>query len=84
MGGIRTGVARKKLFWVHPTSFEAAVDVLWNAEFSFKAALFGTHMYNPNSANSFSLSDRLNPMDLSLAEKDEEAELQVVQQHRNV
>ena len=43
--GLRTGVARTKVFRVHPTSFEAAVDIALNAEFNFKAARFGTYWY---------------------------------------
>ena len=41
--GLRTGVARAEVFGVHPTSFEAAVDIALDAEFNFKAARFGTH-----------------------------------------
>ena len=73
--GLRRSVARTEVFRVHPTSFEAAVDIVFNAEFNFKAARFGTHGYNPNSANSFSPFNRPEPMDLSIAEADEEAEL---------
>ena len=51
------------------------MDIALNAEFNFKAARFGTHGYNPNSANSFSSFNRLEPMNLSLTETDEEAEL---------
>ena len=46
-----------------------------NAESNFKAARFGTHGYNPNSANSFSSFNPPEPVDLSPAETDEEAEL---------
>ena len=60
---------------MHPSSFEAAVDIALNAEFNFKAARFGTHGYNLNSTNSFNSFNRPEPMDLSLAETDEEAEL---------
>ena len=71
MEGLRTGVARTELFRVHPTSFEAAVDIALSAKFNLKAALFGTHGYNPNSTNSFSSFNRPEPMDLSLAETNE-------------
>ena len=55
MEGLLTGVARSEVFRVHPTSFEAAVDIALNAEFNFKAAHFGTHGYNSNSAKSLVL-----------------------------
>ena len=82
MEGLRTGVARTEVFRVHSTSFEAAVDIALNAEFNFKAARFGIHGYNPNSANCFSSLNRPEPMDLSPAETDEEAELRPVEHHR--
>ena len=75
---LRTGVARTEVFRVHPTFFEAAVDISLNAEFNFKAARFGTHGYNPNSTNSFSSFYRPETMDLSLAGTDEEADLRAV------
>ena len=78
------GVARTEVLRVHPTSFEADVDIALNAEFNFKAARFGTHGYNPNSANSFCSFNRPEPMDLSLAETDKEAELRDIEQHRNI
>ena len=53
--GLRRSVARTEVFRVHPTSFEAAVDIALNAEFNFKAAHFGTHGYNSNSAKSLVL-----------------------------
>ena len=81
MEGLRTGMVQTKVFRVHLNSFEAAVDIVLNAEFNFKAARFGTHGYNPNSANSFSSFNRSDPMDLSLAETDKEADLQAVEQH---
>ena len=46
MESIYTGMARTEVFRVHPTSFEAAVDIALNAEFNFKEARFGTHGYN--------------------------------------
>ena len=61
MEGLRTGLARAEIMWVHPTSFDEAVDVALNAEFNFKAARFGTRGYNPNSANSFSSPNRPEP-----------------------
>ena len=47
MEGLRTGVARTEVFRVHPTSFDAAVDIALNAEFNLKADRFGTYGYNP-------------------------------------
>ena len=35
---LRTGVAQTEVFRVHPSTFEAAVDIALNAEFNFKAA----------------------------------------------
>ena len=84
MEGLRTGVARTEVFRVYPTSLEAAVDIALNVEFNFKAARFGTHGYNPNSANFFSSFNRPENMGLSLAETNEEAELRAVEQHRNI
>ena len=84
MEGLRTGVARTEVFRVHSTSFEAAVDIALNAEFNFKAARFGTHGYNPNLVNYFSSFNSPKPMDPSLSETDEEAELRAVEQHRNI
>ena len=43
--GLSAGVARTEVFQLHPTSFEAAVDIALNAEFNFKAARFGTYWY---------------------------------------
>ena len=62
-----------------PTSFEAAVDIALNTDFNFTAARFGTHGYKPDSSSSFNSFNRPEPMDLSLAETDEEAELQAVE-----
>ena len=84
MEGIRTGEARMEVFQVHPTAFEAAGDVALNADFNFKAARFGTHGYNPNSASSMNSFNRLDLMELSPADTDEEAELRAVKQHRNI
>ena len=81
MEGLRMGVARTQLFRVHPTSFEAAVDIAVSAEFNFKTAHFGTHEYNTNLANSFSSFNRPEPM---VAEPDDEAEIRAVQQHYNI
>ena len=53
MEGLCTGVARTEVFRVHPTSFEAAVDIALNAEFNWKAARFGIHGYKPNLANPY-------------------------------
>ena len=60
------------------------MDIALNAEFNFKAARFGTHGFSPNSANSFSSFNRPEPMDLGVAETDEEAELRDVELHRNI
>ena len=49
MEGLRSGVARMKVFRVHPQTFEEAVDIALNAEFNFKAARYGTHGYNQSS-----------------------------------
>ena len=84
MEGLLTGVARSEVFRVHPTSFDAAVNIALSAEFNFKKAHFGIHGYNPNSANSFSSFNSTKPMDLTLAETDVEAELQAIEQHRNI
>ena len=43
MEGLLTGVARTEVFRVHPSTFEEAVDIALNAEFTFKAARYGTH-----------------------------------------
>ena len=83
MERLRTGVARAEMPGP-PTSSEADVSVALNAKFNFKASRFGTHGYNPNSASSFSSSIRPDPMDFSLAETDEEAELRDVELHRNI
>ena len=84
MEGFRTGVARTEVFLVHPTTSKAAVDIALITEFNFKAARFSTHGYNPNSASSFSSFYRPEPMDFSLTEANEEAELRAVEQHRNI
>ena len=81
--GIRTGVALTDVFRVHPTFFEGAVDIALKSEFNSKAARFGAHDYNPNSANSFISSIRPKPMDIRLAKKDQEAVLRAVEQHRD-
>ena len=78
MEGLRTGVTRTEVLRVHPTSFNAAVDIALTAEFNFKAARFGTHGYNPKSASSLISFNRPEPMDLSL-ETDEEAKLRAVE-----
>ena len=80
MEGLCTGVARTEVFRVHSATFEAAVDIALNAEFNFKAARYGTHGHH---ASSSSMSDRPEPMDLSLAEEGE-AELHAVEQQRNI
>ena len=84
MEGLRTGVARTEVFRVHPATFEAAVDIALNAEFNFKAARYGTQGFYPNSRSNFDMVDRPEPMDLSGAERQEEAELHAVTQQRFV
>jgi len=72
MEGLRTGVARTGVFRVHTASFEEAVNVALNAEFSFKSARLS---WTASQASSFGTSDASNgavPMDISYAE-DEEA-----------
>ena len=76
MEGLRNEVARTKVFHVHPSTFEEAVDIALNAEFNSKADRYGTHWHAQN------LLDRAESMDLSHA-GDEEAELQTVKQQRN-
>ena len=75
--GLRTGVARTEVFRVHLSTFEEAVDIALNAEFNFKAARYGTHGHAQSSF------DKAEPMDLSHAD-DDEAELQAVEQQRNI
>ena len=81
MKGLHTGVARTEVFRVHPTSFEAAVDIALNSKFNFKAARFDTREYSANTANSIFLSNRPEPMDISLDETDQEEKLQAVELH---
>ena len=59
MEGIHTGIARTKVFRVHPSTLEEAVDVALNAELNVKTARYGTHYQNASTAE---------PMDLSYAE----------------
>ncbi|GMF55660.1 unnamed protein product [Phytophthora fragariaefolia] len=70
---LRTGVARTKVFRIHPTSFEEAVNVALNAEFNFKSSRLG---WNASYANPSSDAE---PMVLSYAE-DDEAELLAAEQ----
>ena len=49
MEGLCSGVARTKVFRVHPSIFEEAVDIALNGEFNFKAARYGTHGHTPSS-----------------------------------
>ena len=78
------GLNRAEVFRVHPTSFEAAVDIVLSAELNFSAACFVTHGYNPTSAKSFSSFNRQEPTALSIAVTNEEAELRSVERHRNI
>ncbi|OWZ03194.1 Gag Polyprotein [Phytophthora megakarya] len=63
MGGLRTGVARTEVFSSRPASFEEAVTVALNAEYTFKAA------HESWSAPSTSTPEGPEPMDLSSAEE---------------
>ena len=49
---------QNELIKIYPTSYEAAADVTFNAEFYFNSACYGTHGYNPNSSNTVSSSNR--------------------------
>ncbi|KAG3162506.1 hypothetical protein PC128_g20591 [Phytophthora cactorum] len=77
MKGLRTSAARMEVFRVHPTSFEEAVSVAWNAEHNFRSARPGWHAGSTGSSNS------PEPMDLSYAE-DEEAELLAAEQRTSI
>uniref|UniRef100_M4B2D7 Retrotransposon gag domain-containing protein n=1 Tax=Hyaloperonospora arabidopsidis (strain Emoy2) TaxID=559515 RepID=M4B2D7_HYAAE len=84
--GLRTGVARTEVFRVHPSTFEEAVRIALNAEHNFKSARLGWNGYNPSSARanytSTPVGNRPEPMDLSYAEDEREAELQASEQQR--
>ena len=41
--GIRTGVAQTEDFRVYPSTYEEAVDIVFDAEYNFIAARFGAH-----------------------------------------
>ena len=88
MEGLRTGVAKTEVFRVHPYTFEGAVRIALNAEHNLKSAGLGWNGYNPSSsrANSTSSSafNRPEPMDLSYAEDEGEAELQAAGQQQRV
>ena len=86
MEGLRTGVARTKVFRVHPSTFEEAVRITLDAEHNFKSARLGWNGYNLSSARANSTSTRAvnrpQPMDLSYAEDEGEVELQAAEQQR--
>ncbi|KAG3066804.1 hypothetical protein PI124_g16260 [Phytophthora idaei] len=77
MEGLRTNAARTEVFRVHPSSFEKAVSVAWNAEHNFRSARPGWY------ARSAGSSSGPEPMDLSYAE-DEEAELLPAKQRTSI
>ena len=64
MEGLRPGCARTEVFRMHPTSFEEAVDIAMNAEFSFKSSRLGWN-------SSYASTSGAEPMDLSMAEMGE-------------
>ncbi|KAI9986183.1 hypothetical protein PInf_025098 [Phytophthora infestans] len=74
MEGLRVSAARTEVFRAHPNSFEEAVNVALNAEHNFRSARPGW------SAGSASASSGPEPMDLSYAEDEEEAELVAAEQ----
>ena len=86
MEGLRTGVARTEVFRVHPTTFEEAVSIALNAEHNFRSARLGWNGYHPNfnreSSGGNTAYCKPEPMDLSYAENEDEAELQAVDQQR--
>ena len=88
MEGRLTGVARTEVFRVHPSSFEEAVSIAQNAEHDFKSSRLGWNGYNPNFARTTSAITsaycKLEPMDLSNAEDEGEAELNVAEQRQEV
>ena len=88
MEDLRTGVARTEIFRVHPSTFEEAVSISQNAEHNFKSARLGWNGYNPSFARATfaSTSDycKPEPMDLSHAEDEDEAELHVSEQRQEV
>lgn len=88
MEGLRTGVARTEVFRVHPSTFEEAVSVAQNAEHNFKSARLGWNGYNPSFARAASTRPsaycKPEPMDLSHAADEGEAELHVAEQRQDV
>ena len=70
MEGLQNGVARTEVFRVHPSTFEAAVEIALNAEHNFKAARYGTNTMH-----------QAEPMELSHADSNE-AELQAIEQRQ--
>ncbi|CAI5714203.1 unnamed protein product [Hyaloperonospora brassicae] len=86
--GLRTGAARTEVFRDHPSTFEEAVSIAQNAEHNFKSARLGWNGYNPRFARATSASTsaycKPEPMDLSYAEDEGEAELHVAEQRQEV
>uniref|UniRef100_M4BYD3 Uncharacterized protein n=1 Tax=Hyaloperonospora arabidopsidis (strain Emoy2) TaxID=559515 RepID=M4BYD3_HYAAE len=81
MEGLRTGVARTEVFWVHPSTFEEAVRISFNGEHNFKSARLGWNGYNPRANYTSTLAvNRPEPMDLSYPEDEGEVELQAAEQ----
>jgi hypothetical protein len=74
MAFLHTGVARTKVFRVHPTSFEEAVNVALNAEFNFKSARLGWTASQASSSGAAGANNGAVPMDLSYPE-DEKVDL---------
>ena len=83
MEGLRTGVVRTEVFRVRPTSFEAAVGIALIAAFNLKAARLSTHGYNPTWRTPIIRLIRRS-LWTCLAEKDEKAELQAIEQYCNI
>ena len=80
MEGLRTGIARTRIFRLHPSTIEEAVRIALNAEHNFKSDRLGWNGYNPSSSRANSTStpavNRPEPMDLSYAEDEGEVGLQ--------
>ena len=60
---LQTGVIRTEIFHVHLSTFETAVDIALNAEFSFKVARYGTQW------DTSSLVDKAESMISSILER---------------
>ena len=88
MEGHRTGVTGTEVFRVHPSSFDKSVDIAQNAEHNFKSTRLAWSGYNPSSARASSMSKSVfcksDPIVISNAEGEGEAELQVSEQYRDI